>query len=212
LVTALAVSPNFAEDGIVLAGTMEDGVFRSADRGSSWAAWNFGLLDLSVFCMAVSPKFTDDETLFAGTTSGLFRSTNGGRAWREVDFPVDLAPVLSIVPSPDYLHDGVLFVGTESNGLFSSADRGRTWTRLGEDVLTGAVNGIALSPQFPAKPEILVLLYDALLVSRDAGQSWSEWRAGTRLECDTASLAVPNGLDPAAPLLIGLIDGSVIRL
>jgi len=32
LVTTLAVSPNFPDDGIVFAGTLEDGVFRSADR------------------------------------------------------------------------------------------------------------------------------------------------------------------------------------
>lgn len=212
LVTALSVSPNFVEDGIVIAGTMEDGVFRSADRGRTWAAWNFGLLDLGVFCMAMSPNFAHDETLFAGTLSGLFRSTNGSRAWREVDFPIDLAPVLCLAPSPQYPTDGVLFAGSESNGLFSSNDRGRTWARLEDDALTGAVNGIILAPQFPEQPDILVLLHDALVVSRDRGQSWSEWRPGLTFDIDTASIAAPHGLEPDAPLLIGQIDGSVVCL
>lgn len=55
-VLTLVVSPNFAHDGTLLAGTMEDGVFRWGDRGEYWAAWNFGLLDLNVLCMAISPK------------------------------------------------------------------------------------------------------------------------------------------------------------
>lgn len=212
LVTTLAVSPNYIEDGIVIAGTMEDGVFRSSDRGRIWAAWNFGLLDLSVFCVALSPDFAHDETLFAGTLSGLFRSTNGSRAWREVDFPTDLAPVLCLAASPQYTSDGLLFAGTESNGLFASNDRGHSWTQLDDDALTGAVNGIVLAPQFPAQPDILVLLHDALVVSRDHGQSWSEWRPGLQFDLDTASIAAPHGLEPHAPLLIGLIDGSVVCL
>ena len=114
------------------------------------------MLDLNVFCMAISSDFANDETLFVGTESGIFRSTNGGRAWREVDFPTEFAPVLSLAVSPDYTNDGdggVLLAGTESCGLFCSEDGGRTWTRLGEDVITEAVkrwvasDGQALLPE-----------------------------------------------------------------
>jgi len=87
LVSSLVISPNYTHDGTLLAGTMEDGVFRSADRGSHWVAWNFGLLDLNVLYVAISPHFACDEILFAGTETGIFRSTNVGRAWREMDFP-----------------------------------------------------------------------------------------------------------------------------
>jgi len=211
-VLTLVVSPNFTHDGTLLAGTMEDGVFRSGDRGEHWAAWNFGLLDLNVLCMVISPDFANDETLFVGTDSGIFRSTNGGRAWREVDFPSDFAPVLSLALSPNYATDGVLFAGTESHGLFYSSDSGHTWLRLGEEVITDAVNGIVLSPEFPAKADVLVLLGDALLVSRDGGQSWSDWKAGLPAERGLASVAAPKGLDPNAPLLVGLVDGGVLRI
>jgi photosystem II stability/assembly factor-like uncharacterized protein len=211
-VSTLVVSPNFAHDGTLLAGTMEDGVFRSGDRGEHWAAWNFGLLDLNVLCMATSPDFANDETLFVGTDSGVFRSTNGGRAWREVDFPPDFAPVLSLALSPNYATDGVLFAGTESCGLFYSSDNGHTWLRLGEDVVTGAVNSILLAPEFPAQPDVLVLLGDALLISHDGGQSWVEWQAGLRLERSMTSVIAPQGLAPGASLLVGLVDGRVLRI
>jgi photosystem II stability/assembly factor-like uncharacterized protein len=212
LVSTLVVSPNFAQDGMLLAGTMEDGVFRSSDQGSHWYPWNFGLLDLNILAMSISSNFIDDETLFVGTESGIFRSTNGGRAWREAGFPSEVAPVLSLALSPDYAHDGTLFAGTESHGLFSSHDKGRTWTRLGEEAIADTVNGIVLSPQFPTKPHILALLNDALLVSRDGGKSWSDWKPGLPVEQGAASVAAPQGLDAAAPLLVGLIEGGVLRV
>ena len=186
--------------------------FSLVGPGSHWYPWNFGLLDLNILTMSISPNFADDEMLFVGTESGIFRSTNGGRAWREAGFPPEVAPVLSLAPSPDYAHDGTLFAGTELHGLFSSHDKGRTWTRLGEDAIADTVNGIVLSPQFPTKPHILALLNDALLVSRDGGKSWSDWKPGLPVEPGTASVAAPQGLDAAAPLLVGLIEGGVLRV
>jgi hypothetical protein len=47
-ITVLAVSPDFARDGIAFAASMEDGVFRSDDFGTSWRAWSFGLFDIHV--------------------------------------------------------------------------------------------------------------------------------------------------------------------
>ena len=73
LFTAIAVSPDFERDGVLLACTMEDGIFSSSDRGVHWQPWNFGLFDLHVLCLAFSPDWRDDETVVAGTESGLYR-------------------------------------------------------------------------------------------------------------------------------------------
>ncbi|MBK8020735.1 MAG: hypothetical protein IPK19_04730 [Chloroflexi bacterium] len=121
LVVALTISPNFAEDGLVAAGTAEDGVFVSTDRGDTWVAWNFGLLDQSVYALAFSPDFARDRTLYAGAESGVFRSVSAGRGWRETAFPMDAAPVLSLA-----LFGGALVAGTEQHGLFAS-DGGEHW-------------------------------------------------------------------------------------
>ena len=102
VVSALVISPNYARDGILLAGTVEDDVFSTSNRGRHWVACNFGLLDLNTICMAISPGFAHDETSFVGVDSGIFHSTNVGHAWREADFPLELAPVLSLALSPTY--------------------------------------------------------------------------------------------------------------
>lgn len=215
-VSVLAISPNYAEDGCVFAGTMEDGVFRSGDRGTHWAAWNFGLLDLNVLSLAVSPDYARDETLFVGTDSGIFRSTTGGRAWREVDSgpaglrSTDFAPVLSLAISPQYAIDGTLFAGSESAGLYRSSDRGHTWQRLGKNVLPGPVNGIVLDPQYPTRPRILVLLHAALLVSEDDGATWSEWRPDLQGDQALTCIAAPLGLENGTPLLMGTTGGEVL--
>jgi photosystem II stability/assembly factor-like uncharacterized protein len=211
-VSCLAISPHYARDGTLFAATLEDGVFRSADRGQHWAAWNFGLLDLNVLALAISPHYAQDETLFAATESGIFRSTNGARAWREVDFPPDWAPVLCLALSPAYAQDATLFAGSESHGLFRSQDGGTTWQRLAGEQLDGALNSIILAPDFPDRPEVLVLHEDALRVSRNGGQTWTGWSSNVAFEAAVASVAAPQGLAPGAPLLLGLMDGSVLRV
>lgn len=206
MVSTLAISPNFIEDGVVFAGTAEDGVFRSADRGGRWSRWNFGLLDLTAYCIGVSPDYVEDETLYIGVESGIFCSTNGGRAWREIDLPIGFDAVLSLALSPGFAEDGVIFAGTESKGLLYSEDKGRSWIQLASHTIDLSVNSILLSPDYPRHTDILVLHEDGLLLSSDNGETWAQ--LPTSWEDITAVLA-PQGLSHDAPLLIGLLDGSV---
>lgn len=210
VVTGLAVSPSYEEDGIVFASTLEDGVFRSADRGSRWAAWNFGLIDLGVLCLAVSPAFAQDETLFAGTETGLFRSANGGRAWRECGLPTDLAPVLSLAISADYAQDGRLWAGTESNGLWTSADGGASWSPV-EGLAEGAVNAV-LCGRSENGPALLALIGDTLQFSVDAGQSWREARLSLPERVAAMCAVSPEGLTTGALALVGCSDGAVRKV
>ena len=167
LVVALALSPAFEEDGALLAASAEDGIFASTDRGGTWRAWNFGLIDLNVNALA----WATPELAFAGTESGIFRSRNGGRAWRALPFPMELAPVISLQLSPDFASDGTLYAGSEAHGLQVTRDGGETWCAAPLPVADGAVNAMAATGQ-----GLALVLDEHLLFSRDAGASWRTLR------------------------------------
>jgi len=211
VVSCLVASPDHERDGVLFAGTLEDGVFRSSDRGERWVRWNFGLLDLHVLALALSPGFAQDETLFAAVESGIFRSTNGGRAWREVPFPEHLAPVISLAVSPDFKRDGLLLAGTEAHGLYVSRDRGGTWAALGEGLLGEAVNAVLLAPDFPQTPTILAVTSDGLSLSEDGGSTWTELAADVPPDEAVVAVSAPRGLHSGAPLLLGLSNGEVLQ-
>ncbi len=210
--SALVVSPAFAFDGILLLGTLEDGVFRSTDRGEHWSSGNFGLLDLSVNCIAISPDFAKDETLFAGTQTGLFCSINGGRAWREVSMPTGFAPILSLTLSPLFDQDRTVFAGTDSLGLYRSDDRGLTWSAFGPMVGASPINQIVLSSDFRNQPEVLVVLPDGLLFSHDNGQTWTDWKANLAVENQFMCVAFPHGMIQNQPFLVGQAEAGILPI
>jgi photosystem II stability/assembly factor-like uncharacterized protein len=213
LIVNLYASPAYGQDGILFAGTAQDGVYRSADRGNTWVAWNFGLYDLNILCMAVSPHFATDETLFIGTESGLYQSTNGGRAWRELAFPVEYAPVLSLALAPSYaLEQGAIYAGTEAWGLYRSIDEGQTWERLGENAIPEDVSSVLTAGDGAASADLLVLSTAGVLVSHDEGETWQDVSPDLADEQGWTCVAAPDGLTAGAPLLLGLSDGAVVRL
>jgi len=209
-VSSLAFSPTFDQDGFVFAGTLENGVYRSGNRGVQWDAWNFGLMDLNVLDVAVSPEYATDNTLFAATESGIFRSTNGGRAWNDVAFPSDLAPVISIATSPLSGANRTLFAGTESYGLLRSTDGGDSWSQLADGRIEGPVNAMVFSLDYAAKPQILALVGDAVVLSSDGGGSWSDMHLEPAPRASITSMAPITPIGPSMQLLLGLMDGTVV--
>jgi len=210
IISCLAFSPTYADDGIAFLGTMEDGVYRSADRGQSWARWNFGLFDLRVLALDLSPDFSHDETVFAGTETGIYISKSGGRSWRPLSLPDEAAPILSLAVSSGFAHDGVLWAGTDSTGLWVSADRGKTWRRSGAEELQVSVNALIISDQSSTEQQLLALATEGLLLSRDGGDTWTALAAELLAELEPSAVVAPVGIEGV--LLVGLADGRVLRL
>lgn len=75
-VLALAVSPEFARDGVVVAAGGE-GIAISRDSGATFSGWGEGLRPGPVVGVAVSPEYARDRLVYA---LGL-----GGAVWRRVD-------------------------------------------------------------------------------------------------------------------------------
>jgi photosystem II stability/assembly factor-like uncharacterized protein len=211
-ITNLIISPNFKRDGVLLAGTLEDGILRSNDRGQRWAAWNFGLLDLRILSMVISPGFAEDETIYVGTELGIYRSTNGGRAWREVILPIENAVIICLAVSPAYQKDGTLLAGTESGDLVLSEDIGDTWRQLQIPTTDSPINAILLSQEFPLNPEIMILTADGIFFSENLDRAWKSRYLGVDFNMGSSCISAPLGLKEDAPVLIGLGDGTILRL
>ena len=205
-VSSMTVSPNYTKDGIIFAGTMEDGILRSGDRGTTWQSWNFGLLDLNTLCVAISPGFASDETVIVGTESGIFFSKNSGRAWRETAFPTEHAPVLSLFATTNSSGESLLLAGTESHGLFVSADYGKSWNAVSSLDASGPINSI-----IGDQNTILLLINDTIFISQDSGSTWTQ-RPMDQTPDSVICVAAPAGITPQAPLLLGCADGSIIRI
>jgi len=212
IVSTLIFSPDYVQDGIIFAGTMEDGVLFSSDRGHSFASWNFGLLDLNILCLAISPNFAEDEILYAGTQSGIFRSSNGGRAWRDIELPFGFEAVISLVLSPNFKKDRTIYAGTETKGLWRTPDGGKTWEQLGQDSILDPINAILLCPEYPTKSELMVLHGGEVLSSVDDGKTWKEWKPELLSENSVTAILAPQGIGVGYPVLVGLENGKIIQV
>ena len=188
----VAFSANYPRDGVLLAGTLEDGVFYSDNRGASWQRKSFGLLDATVYAVGFSPNFGSDETVFAGADASVYYSYNGARAWKALPFPEDAVPALSLALSPAFASDGTLYVGTEQQGLLRSTDRGQSWEKAGLPAV--CVNALLCRP---ADNTLLAGTESGLFLSADRGDTWRQ----VLDQPNVISLAAREGVT-----LAGLVD------
>lgn len=210
LISCLAFSPNFKESGVVFACSIEDGIFRSNDRGRSWTKWNFGLLDLCVLSLALSPKYASDETLFVGTETEVAVSTNGGHSWRELSLPNDAGAVLSLATTRK-LQSGSpckLFAGTTS-GVWCTDDA-QQWTQTYFAESSAPVNRM-YPCNFRGHSALLLSAGDAVIVSFDEGQNWSELPLHKKNAGDIADIAIVTADTTDLELLIVWRQGTVSR-
>jgi hypothetical protein len=137
-VSCLAAHPS--DSSVIYAGTKEDGVFKSTDRGLTWQP--AGLSGQVVKSLAVDSH--DPDVIFAGSKPALlFCSRDGGDNWEELSGfrdipnrwwwfspaePPDRRPyIIAIAPSPT--EKGTLLAGVEFGAVVRSTDGGVSWSR-----------------------------------------------------------------------------------
>ncbi|MDP2726585.1 MAG: hypothetical protein Q8P59_03485, partial [Dehalococcoidia bacterium] len=176
-------SPDYARDGTLFSGG--DAVYRSTDRGRSWAPVGLREVGAGVSLVALSPAFALDGTIFAVTAGlGLYKSTDGGGSWQYLGFKsAQSGPnVRGLVVSPSYATDHTLFLVSISDPvwgaprLYKSTDGGESWQDVDPHSPRGTLNGIlALSPSYGEDQTILAGTYSGWVFrSTDGGQSWTQ--------------------------------------
>ncbi|NBD35724.1 MAG: hypothetical protein GVY30_06960 [Chloroflexi bacterium] len=135
----VAFSPNFVTDGVAFAAFADYrtslGIYKTTDWGETWFPVNTGLyIGGPIFWghawVAVSPEFSQDQTVFTSDGSGFYRTTNGGTAWDKIS---DTPTSYPLVFSPYYGEDHTLLRAELSLGLWLSQDAGLTWQTLYDD-------------------------------------------------------------------------------
>ena len=185
---ALALSPNFANDGLALAGGWKTGrlgrtggygIVRTTDGGATWEPvfaappWS----QLAVMDLAISPGFDADATAYAATETGLLRSGNRGVSWERLhgglpepgnDPAAD--DIVRVLLSPGFALDGTLLAIQSSGALFLSLDRGITWSRPPVAPLAAAT----FSRHFQTDGTLFAVATDGgLSRSPDRGTTWT---------------------------------------
>jgi photosystem II stability/assembly factor-like uncharacterized protein len=177
---SVALSPNFAVDGTVFAGTWDGELYKSTDGGLSWVqvfSSTSNSVDFSgIQAIVISNGFAVDNTAFVATIShGIFKSTNGGLSWAHLD--ISNTTVGNIAFSPDFLSDKTMFATGDvgSGAPFISTDGAITWHLSNTGIVgTQLIKSIGVSPNFTTDSTVFLGDHDGRIYrSVDKGATWS---------------------------------------
>ncbi len=188
-IPSLVISPAFAVDQTIFAGIYDYGsIFRSTTGGATWNESDAGLPSDPDFpssgyplqCLAISPAFADDHTLFSGTwKGGISKSTSRGASWTVASSGLPEVPtypylsVNSIVLSPAYRTDQTVFAGVSPGGVFKSLDGGGTWLPVNSGLSNLDVSALAISPTFASDATLFAVTGHGVFRSTTGGSGWT---------------------------------------
>jgi photosystem II stability/assembly factor-like uncharacterized protein len=188
-VLGLALSPNFATDQTLFAGTEAGDIFRSMDGGVVWTrleTYGFSTGSINaLFC-------GEDGSLLIGTSQeGILRTLDDGATWEKVTSN-DL-PVLKITQGGDRL-----YAGYYEGGIAVSEDNGNTWKQQ-DDIAARRFEWLAVPKGdlfFASGPG------EGIWTSVDCGKKWTldpSWPEdkpllGLSAQDDVVLAAAPDGV------------------
>ena len=176
-VLCLAVSPNFAEDETILAGT-NAGIYFSRDAGDTWQAAQMPLAGAVVIALSFSPNYPDDGCLMAGTLEdGILFSDTLGQRWHNASFGLLDGTAYAVAFSPGFAQDETAFAGTDSM-VYYTYNRARAWKELKFPDEAAPALSLALSPNYGEDKTLYAgTEKQGLYRSSDGGQTWERLEA-----------------------------------
>jgi photosystem II stability/assembly factor-like uncharacterized protein len=189
-VNALAISPNYARDQTIYAGSAAAGVFLSTDGGLHWQETGFPARgsDPDLFHLILSPDYPQDRTLFATAGWQPYRSIDGGNSWQVLGQGLPAVfPISALAISPAYNQDRIVYAGGNylAPHIFVSTDGGESWQASAQGLpeSSSGVDVIAFSPGYAMdhtarlsspKSAYAWLKNRGLYRSTNGGSSWEQ--------------------------------------
>ena len=117
---------------VLAAGTENNGIYISRDRGKIWAKSEVGVEHNNFYTIVFDPN--QPETIYAGGhVSGVYKSANGGKSWVSYREGLTNLSIHSLAVDPT--NSNRVYAGTIWGGIFRSDNGGVTWRKAG---LSGA--------------------------------------------------------------------------
>jgi photosystem II stability/assembly factor-like uncharacterized protein len=176
--SAVAINPHNSKELYV--GYDGLGLFKSSDSGQTWEPIDKGLPNLSVRCIAISPK--DPNLIYLGILGGVAISTSGGKSWHMSSGfrrAVNVNAVVIDPKNPQYL-----YAGTGGAGVFKSGNGGVSWKDINEGLSSLSIPALHIDPEnsdivlagayHPASPTDLYVgdASGGVFRSQDGGRTW----------------------------------------
>jgi len=155
-----ALAVDVADTSVLLAGGVSGGIWRSSDRGRSWARTTTMLEYPAVSCIAQDRRPGHTSVWYYGTGepsttttpeeysgAGLYKSTDGGRSWFQLEstkttlnnpYDEDFDWVWNVAVDPSNTTQDEVYAAT-IGGVMRSVDGGATWTKVVDETGTGDV-------------------------------------------------------------------------
>lgn len=188
------------DPSVVFAGT-SDGVWRSTDRGASFARSRFPDAGRQVWSFLVAEE--NPDLIYAGASPiGLYRSRDRGASWERLADPgiaehckgPFAARVMRMAQRPG--RQGNIYAALEINGAMHTEDGGQSWEDLSGDLIRlseqphlrsrivsdtfaeGMLDGHAIAIS-PAEPDtVFIAVRMGLFKTTDGGRSWRDMQIG----------------------------------
>src|SRR5919106_1230066 len=206
----IAVSPDFATDGVVFA-LSRDMFLKSTDGGRTWHNVVRGLNNMGKYFTDTAQRFSVDMSVsdkrimfFASRGDGVYKSTDEGWSWSRIKVTERDAQVSLLAISPHRSDD--VIAASADGGLHVTTDCGDTWTEL--SVTYAPVTAIAFAPD---RDGVIVLGDDEgrLHQSEDGGAAWS-----TTALSDVGAIrtiAISPGFSSDGTIMVGTSLSGVYR-
>jgi len=142
-----AFSPGFSHDRLVFLGAFE-GLHMTRNDFESWRHLDV-YSQRFVRGMAISPHYSTDGTVYAGTYGGgVYRSTDRGSTWKAIDTGISGMFVAAVAVSPRFSADGIVFASGATD-LDRSTVCGNYWSPIKINPSDWIyIRSLALSPGF----------------------------------------------------------------